>query len=168
KLINTQKDYMNKQTEIQNANTEQAIKEINQQKDKTERDYQKEQRGAYQDYRAQIDDYGVNAEIRASQGLNNSGYAESSKVSMYNTWQNRVATARQALQDSMLQYDNMITQARLSNNEKLAEIAYNFAKAQAQYALEGFQYKNTLIENKQTRLSELGTRYDTKYQNMLN
>lgn len=62
-LINTQKDYMNQQTNIQNANTEQAIKEINQQKDKTERDYQKEQRGAYQDYRNQINNYGVNAEI---------------------------------------------------------------------------------------------------------
>jgi hypothetical protein len=167
-LINTQKDYMDKQTEIQNANTEQTIKEINQKKDKTERDYLREQRGAYQDYRNQINNYGVNAEIRASQGLNNTGYAESSNVSMYNTWQNRVTTARQSLQDSMQQFDNMITQARLSNNETLAEIAYNFAKAQAQYALEGFQYKNTLIENQQSRLSELGARYDTKYQNMLN
>jgi hypothetical protein len=68
----------------------------------------------------------------------------------------------------MVQYDNMINQAKLSNNEALAEIAFNYAKAQAQYALEGFQYKNTLIESKQTRLAELGQRYDTKYQNMLN
>ena len=167
-LINTQKDYMEKQTANQNAQTEQAIKEINQQKEKTQRDYEKEQRGAYQDYRNQTNQYGVQAEIRASQGLNNTGYAESSNVSMYNTWQNRVATAKQSLNDAMVQYDNMITQARLSNNEALAEIAFNYAKAQAQYALEGFQYKNTLIESKQSRLAELGQRYDTKYQNMLN
>lgn len=167
-LIDTQKEYQDKQIENQNAQTEQTIKEINQQKDKTQRDYQKEQRGAYQDYRNQTNAYGVQAEIRASQGLNNTGYAESSNVSMYNTWQNRVATARQSLNDTMTQYDNMIAQARLTNNEQLAEIAFKFAQAQAQYALEGFQYKNTLIENKQTRLSELGQRYDTKYQNMLN
>ena len=167
-LINTQKDYMEKQTANQNAQTEQAIKEINQQKEKTQRDYEKEQRGAYQDYRNQTNQYGVQAEIRASQGLNNTGYAESSNVSMYNTWQNRVATAKQSLNDAMVQYDNMINQAKLSNNEALAEIAFNYAKAQAQYALEGFQYKNTLIESKQSRLAELGQRYDTKYQNMLN
>ena len=166
-LINTQKEYQDKQIENQNANTEQAINEINQQREKTQRNYEKEQRGAYQDYRNQVNDYGVNAEIRASRGLNNTGYAESSNVSMYNTWQNRVATAKQSLNDSMLEFDNQILRARLSNNEAIAEIAFNFAKAQAQYALEGFQYKNTLIESKQSRLSELGQRYDNKYQNML-
>ena len=166
-LINTQKEYQDKQIENQNANTEQAINEINQQREKTQRNYEKEQRGAYQDYRNQVNDYGVNAEIRASRGLNNTGYAESSNVSMYNTWQNRAATAKQSLNDSMLEFDNQILRARLSNNEALAEIAFNFAKAQAQYALEGFQYKNTLIESKQSRLSELGQRYDNKYQNML-
>ncbi len=166
-LINTQKDYMDKQTANQNAATEQTIKEINQQKDKAQRDYIKEQRGAYQDYKKQTDAYGVNAEIRASQGLNNSGYAESSNVSIYNTYQNRVSTAKQSLNDTIVQFENMITKATLANNEKLAEIAYKYAEAQARYALEGFQYKNTLIESKQTRLSELGQRFDTKYQNML-
>ncbi len=160
-------DYANKQQELQNAQTEQSIKEINQQREKTERDYQKEQRGAYSDYQKQINEYGVNAEVMASRGLSNTGYAESSKVSMYNAYQNRVATARQALQDSLLGFQNMIAQARLNNSTKLADIAYNLAQQQAQYALQGFQYKNTLIESRENRLENIENRYDTRYNNML-
>ena len=160
-------DYANKQQELQNAQTEQSIKEINQQREKTERDYQKEQRGSYADYQKQINEYGVNAETMAARGLSNTGYAESSKVSMYNAYQNRVATARQALQDSLLGFQNMIAQARLNNSTKLADIAYNLAQQQAQYALQGFQYKNTLIENREDRLENIENRYDTKYNNML-
>ena len=94
-------DYANKQQQLQNDLTNQAIAEINQEKAKTERDYQKEQRGAYADYARNVNNYGINAEINAARGLSNTGYAESSRVSMYNAYQNRVATARQSLQESL-------------------------------------------------------------------
>jgi hypothetical protein len=157
-----------RQQELQNASTEQQVKEINQQREKTERDYQKEQRGAYTDYQKQVNEYGVNAEIMASRGLAGTGYAESSQVSMYNAYQNRVAMARQSLADSQQNYDNLIAQARLNNDTKQAEIANELAKAQAEYALQGFQYKNTLIESRQQQLNNLNSRYDTRYNTMLN
>ena len=156
-----------RQAQVQNASTEQQIKEINQQREKTERDYQKEQRGAYTDYQKQVNEYGVNAEIMASRGLANTGYAESSQVSMYNAYQNRVAIARQSLADSQQNYDNLIAQARLNNDTRQAEIANELAKAQAEYALAGFQYKNSLIESRQQQLNTLNSRYDTRYNTML-
>lgn len=156
-----------RQSQVQNASTEQQIKEINQQREKTERDYQKEQRGAYTDYQKQVNEYGVNAEIMASRGLANTGYSESSQVSMYNAYQNRVATARQSLADSQQNYDNLIAQARINNDTRQAEIANELAKAQAEYALAGFQYKNSLIESRQQQLNVLNSRYDTKYNTML-
>lgn len=156
-----------RQQELQNASTEQQIKEINQQREKTERDYQKEQRGAYTDYQKQVNEYGVNAEIMASRGLAGTGYAESSQVSMYNAYQNRVALARQSLADSQQNYDNLIAQARLNNDTRQAEIANELAKAQAEYALQGFQYKNSLIESRQQQLNQLNARYDTRYNTML-
>ena len=145
------------------AQTNQSISEINQQKAKAERDYQKEQRGAYQDYARGVNPYGINAENSARQGLGSSGYSESANVSMYNTWQNRVATARQTLADIQQNYDNLIAQARISNNTQLADIYAELAKQQAQNAIAGFQYKNTLIESREDRLQTLGTRYDNKY-----
>ena len=156
-----------RQQELQNASTEQQVKEINQQREKTERDYQKEQRGAYTDYQKQVNEYGVNAEIMASRGLAGTGYAESSQVSMYNAYQNRVAMARQSLADSQQNYDNLIAQARLNNDTKQAEIANELARAQAEYALQGFQYKNSLIESRQQQLNQLNSRYDARYNTML-
>lgn len=166
--INIAKQYSDTQIANQNAQTEQAIKEINQQRDKAQREYNKEQRGAYQDYRTQIDPYGINAEVRASKGLNNSGYSETSNVAMYNAYQNRVATARQSLSDAMTNYDNMIAQARLSNNTTTAELAFKFAQQQAELALQGFQYKNDLLGQQQAQLNTVNSRYDSQYNNMLN
>ena len=165
--INTAKEIADRQAQVQNASTEQQIKEINQQREKTERDYQKEQRGAYTDYQKQVNEYGVNAEVMASRGLSGTGYAESSQVSMYNAYQQRVATARQSLADSQQNYDNLIAQARINNDTRQAEIANELARAQAEYALQGFQYKNTLIESKQQQLNNLNARYDARYNTML-
>ena len=165
--IDTAKQIADRQAQVQNASTEQQIKEINQQREKTERDYQKEQRGAYTDYQKQVNEYGVNAEVMASRGLANTGYSESSQVSMYNAYQQRVATARQSLADSQQNYDNLIAQARINNDTRQAEIANELAKAQAEYALAGFQYKNSLIESRQQQLNVLNSRYDTKYNTML-
>lgn len=165
--IQASKDYAKQQQDLQNQKTQQAINVINQNKDKTQKDYIKEQKGAYADYQKQIDPYSVNAENFASNGLSNSGYSETSKVSMYNTYQNRIATARESLNTAILNYDNAIKEAQLTNNTTLAEIAAEALKNQQELALQGFQYKNTLIQTKQQQLQELGTRYDNKYQNML-
>lgn len=165
--INAAQASADAQAKAQQASTEQQIKEINQQREKTERDYQKEQRGAYTDYQKQVNEYGVNAEVMAARGLSGTGYSESSQVSMYNAYQQRVATARQSLADSQQNYDNLIAQARLSNDTRQAEIAAELAKQQAEYALQGFQYKNTLIESRQQQLNQLNSRYDARYNTML-
>jgi hypothetical protein len=165
--IDTAKQIADRQAQVQNASTEQQIKEINQQREKTERDYQKEQRGAYTDYQKQVNEYGVNAEVMASRGLSGTGYSESSQVSMYNAYQQRVATARQSLANSQQNYDNLIAQARINNDTRQAEIANELARQQAEYALQGFQYKNTLIESRQQQLNALNSRYDTRYNTML-
>ena len=165
--INISKEYQDKQIANQNAQTEQSIKEINQAKEKAQRDYQKEQRGAYTDYQKQINPYGANAETMAANGLARSGYSESSNVAMYNQYQQRVASAKQSLNDAMVQYDNMIAQARLTNNTNLADIAYNFAKTQADLALQGFQYKNSLLQAQEQQLNTVNARYDNRYNTML-
>ena len=167
-LIQASKDYGEKQAEIQQQKTDQAIAEINQNKEKTERDYLKEQKGAYVDYANQTAQYGVNAEQMAAQGLTGSGYQESSRVSMYNTYQNRVATARQSFNDAIVQYDNQIAQAQIANSSALAEIAYNALQTQLQLSLEGLQYENELLQQLTNNKLNINTSYDSMWQSMYN
>lgn len=165
--IQASKDYAQKQQEIQQANTDFAIEKIEQQKQQAEKDYTKEQKGAYTDYQKQINDYGVNAEQMAVQGLSNSGYSESSRVSMYNTYQNRVATARDSFNRSILNYDNGIKDAQLQNNSALAEIAYNALKSQLELGLQGFQYKNSLLESQLNAQQTIEQTYQSKWDSIL-
>ena len=159
--------WKDEQTDIQNAQTDFAIEQINQQKDQTKKDYTKEQSGAYVDWQKQSNQYGANAEQMAAQGMTNTGYSESSQVGMYNTYQNRVATARESFQRAILSYDNAIEQARLQNNAALAEIAYNALQQQLELSLEGFQYKNQLVIEKSNKKMEVESYYHNVYQDVL-
>ena len=157
-------DYANKQQEIQQANTDFTIEKINQEKEQAQKDYTREQKGAYADYQKASNDYGYAAEQMASAGLTGSGVSETSRVSMYNTYQNRVATARDSYNRAVLNYDNGIKEAQLQNNSILAEIAYNALKAQLELDLQGFQYKNQLLENQLGARQSVENIYNTKWQ----
>ena len=165
--IDAQKEWGQKQSEMQQANTDFAIEKIEQQKAQTEKDYLKEQKGAYTDYQKAIDEYGVNAERRAASGLQNSGYSESSKISAYNTYQNRYATARESYNNALMNYTNAIKEAQLANSSALATIAYQSLQAQLELSLQGFQYKNTLVQQKMNELNNVNDRYYNRYQNVV-
>ena len=165
--IEASKDWADKQADIQQEKTDFAIEQIEQNKEQAQKDYIKEQSGAYVDWQKQSDDYGADAEKKASQGLKDTGYSESSQVSMYNTYQNRVATAREAYLRAVQNYDNSITEARLQNNSILAEIAAEALAKQLELALQGFQYKNSLISEKADRKLAIEQLYDNKWQNVL-
>lgn len=171
KFFNAQIDASKQWAETQSKNQQErsdfAIEQIEQQKDQAEKDYKKEQSGAYVDYQKESNRYGANAEQMASQGFGNTGYSESSQVSLFNTYQNRVATAREAYQSALLNYNNAIKDARLQNNSALAEIAYNALKEQLALGLEGFQYKNDLIIQKANKKTELDEIYHGRYQDVL-
>lgn len=166
-LIQANKDYATKQQEIQQQNTDFAVEQINQQKDKAEKDYIKEQTGAYTDYQKATNQYGVNAEQQATAGLQNTGYAESSKVQAFTSYQNRYSTAREVYNNAVLSYDNAIKDAQLKNNAQLAEIAFQSLQAQLEYALQGFQYKNELLQTKLNTQMQLDSEYNNRYQQVL-
>ena len=166
--INATKDYAETQKQLQQQQTDFAIEQVEQQKAQAEKDYTKEQSGAYVDWQKQSNQYGANAEAQAAQGLNNTGYSESSQVSMYNTYQNRVATARESYNKAVLNYDNAIKDAQLQNNSKLAEIAFQALQTQLELSLQGFQYKNQLVLDKVAQKQQLENTYYSRYQDVLN
>lgn len=166
--IDAAKEYADKQTELQQQNTDLMIEQINQQKEQAGKDYTKEQSGAYVDWQKQSGQYGANAEAMAASGLTNTGYSESSQVSMYNTYQNRVASAKDSFNRAVLNYDNSIKEAQLANNSKLAEIAFNALQTQLQLSLEGFQYKNQLLQTQIEQQQATEDRYYARWQDVLN
>ena len=165
--IDASKQWADKQSQLQQEQTDFAIEQIEQQKDQAKKDYTKEQSGAYVDWQKQSNQYGANSEEVAAGGMTNTGFAESSQVSMYNTYQNRVATARDSYNRAVLNYDNAIKDARLQNNSVLAEIAYEALQQQLELSLQGFQYKNTLLLEKANRKTELDNIYYGRYQDVL-
>ena len=167
KQIDAAKNYGETQKKNQQAQTDFAIKEIEQQKAQAKKDYTKEQSGAYVDWQKQSNDYGVNAEKAAANGMSDSGFTANLENSLYNTWQNRVATAREAYVLAVQGYDNYITQARLQNNAVLAEIAYNTLQKQLELSLQGFQHKNQLIIEKANQKRAIDETYYGRYQDVL-
>lgn len=166
--IDASKEWADKQSQLQQEQTDFAIDQIEQQKEQAKKDYTKEQSGAYVDWQKQSNQYGVNSEEVAAGGMTNTGFAESSQVSMYNTYQNRVATARESYNRAVLNYDNAIKDARLQNNSALAEIAYNALQQQLELSLQGFQYKNTLLLEKANTKRDVENNYYLRYQDVLN
>ena len=165
--IDASKEWEAEQKKNQQAQTDFAIEKIEQQKDQTTKDYTKEQSGAYVDWQKESNRYGVNAEEMASSGMLNTGYGESSQVRMYNTYQNRIATARETYNLAILNYDNAIKDAQLQNNSLLAEIAYKALQQQLELSLQGFQYKNQLLTEGANKKLEINKAYDAKYQAVL-
>lgn len=167
-----QQDYVDNwkttQEQIANDNLNHQLDLYNQQKEKAEQEYQKEAKASYIDYQKEVDKYGVSRENVAANGLSNSGYAESSKVDMYNTYQNRIATARESLTNIKLEFDNAIKEAQLSNNATLAELALQQMQQKLEIALEGFNYKDTQTQNKLNWEYNLNNTYYDRYKDVEN
>lgn len=165
--VDATKEWEKKQTDIQNQQTDFAIQEIEQKKDQAEKDYTKEQSGAFQDWQKQSNPYGARAEQIADMGMQNTGYSESSQVAMYNNYQTRVVAARETFSRISQDFDNDITQARLQNNAALAEIAFNSLQKRLELNLQGFQYKNQLLLEQSNRKTELDQIYHERWQDVL-
>lgn len=155
------------QAKLQQERTDFTIEKIEQQKEQARQDYIKEQSGAYADWQKQSNQYGGNAEAMAAQGLAKSGYSETTQASYYNAYQNRVAVARDGFERAVLNYDNLMTEARLTNNEALAQIAHDTFMKELEYALEGFHYKNDLLIKKSEAERDIDNTYYTRWQDVL-
>lgn len=164
----TVEDYGTKQQELLDKESAFTIDKIEQEKEKTEKDYQKEAGAAYVDWQKQKDEYGVNAEKMAQSGLAGSGFSESSQVQMFAAYQNRVAVARESAQAAITSYNNAMTEAELQNSSAKAELAFNTLLTSLQYALEGFNVGNDLLIQKQTAGRQISDTYYGRYRDEVN
>lgn len=150
-----------------NASTDAVVNDLEGKKDELENSYDVESQAAYVDYKKASDPYGVNAEQMASMGMSNTGYSETSRVAMYNQYQNRVAVARAAFTKATADYDKAIADARMQNNVALARLASETYLKQAELSLYYVQKHDTLLAQKTTAIEEVNAKYTTKWQEIL-
>ena len=165
--VEATKQWEEQQKQLQQEQTDFALDQIEQQKQQAEKDYVREQSGAYVDWQKQSNQYGAEAEKMAAAGLAGSGFAESSQVAMYNAYQSRVATARENVQLIIQNYNNAMTEARLQNNAALAQIAYDSLQKQLEMELQAFLHKSELELQLQTQKTQAEDRYHQQWQDVL-
>ena len=160
--------WANTQKELQQKQTDYNIGLIEQNKQEAKEATEKETQDAYVDYMKKSNQYGGTSELLAAQGLATQGFSESSKIAIYNTYQNRVSNAKTALTKANVQYDNQIQQALLNNDSSLAEIALQQLQQSYQIALQGFEYKDNLYQERLGYIQDINNTYFNRNQTLQN
>lgn len=171
-MAQQQKDYINTwqntQNEIADKNAAYQVELQNQNKEKAQKEFDREaiaSKNAYYDF---INPYGANAEIQAQNGLNNTGYAETTKLGAWNTQQNRTAQARATMNNAKQQYDNAIKEIELNRDTTKSQYALQALQQQLEAAVNEFntssQLRQSQLSNTQSLDSEYNNRYNTVWQ----
>ncbi len=145
RLFAEQNTNLDQQQTLQNEIIDKGIQKVQNETDRQKAEYEREAektaKGLYADYRKQANPYGANAEVLASQGLNNSGYAESTQTNLYNTYQRNVTelvnTTRQLKADA----DFNMNQAYLDADIQKAQSALTLYQQKAQLALQEYDLR---------------------------
>lgn len=155
------------QADIQNQQNQLAIEKIENEKADTQKNYEKEQRAAYVDWQRDINPDSAKNEAAIAQGLQNTSYSESAQINSWNTYQNRITTARDSMNTTMRDYNLGIKDAQLQNSSALAEIYANAATQKMEYTLQQFQYNNDLLKELTNKKQEINNTYYSRWQDVL-
>ena len=129
--------------QIVDTSLNQSLARLEKQKADQEKEATKEASGLYTNYKKQSMQYGANQEQLVAQGLGNTGYAESSKVSLYN------------------QYQSNVTEVMNKNNELKAEVDLQMNEAYQNADIQKAQNNLALYTQKLQLLSQ---NYQLRYQ----
>lgn len=171
-LMKQQQDYIdtwtNTQKETQQKQYEYDVNLINQAKEETQKQTNAEIGNAYIDYQKGLNQFGGSAETLASQGLGGTGFAKNQDIAMNITYQNRVSAAKNTLTKANTDFNNQLLQASLNNDAKQAEFALQQMEKTYALALQGFEYKTTMENNRLSYIQNLNDTYFSKTQTLQN
>lgn len=145
KLFAEQNANLEQQQTLQNEIIDKGIQKVQnegeRQKAEYEREAEKTAKGLYTDYRKQANPYGASAEILASQGLNRSGYAESTQTQMFNSYQRNVTELVNTTRQLKADVDFQFSQALVDADIQKAQSALTLYQQKAQLALQEYDMK---------------------------
>nr|DAP29526.1 MAG TPA: hypothetical protein [Caudoviricetes sp.] len=144
-LMNQQNNLLNeqqkKQNELINQQTKIQTDELNREKEKIDKDVDKTNQSLYSNWQKQTNQYGVQAEQLAQQGLANSGYAETTKTALYNTYQKNVTDTLNNARDLKSDYDFKIAQARQQGSVQQAQAAVDLYAQRLQLLTQNYELR---------------------------
>ena len=130
-----QKNIIDKQTAVE-------VNRMNAQKDDYDKEADKIAKGLYSNYQKASGAYGAEAEMRAERGLNNSGYAESSQVNLYNDYQRNLTEVIVKTNELKAKVDQSINEAYANADVQKAQAELELYKQQSQLALQQYEHKH--------------------------
>lgn len=144
-LVNQQNNLLNqqeqKQTDLINQQTQMQVDELNREKEKLDKETQKTTSGLYTSWQKQANQYGAGMEQLAQQGLANSGYAESTKTALYNTYQKSVTDTLNNANELKADYDFKIQQARQNGSVQQAQAALDLYSQRLQLLTQNYELR---------------------------
>lgn len=145
KVMQEQNSLLEQQQQQSNKIVDLGLQKTQAQVDKQKTEYEQEAQKAgkqlYTDYRKASNPYGATAEQLASQGLNRSGYAESTQTQLYNTYQKNATTLMVETQKLKAEADFQMNQAFLDADIQKAQNAIAIYQQKAQLALQEYEMK---------------------------
>lgn len=161
KSLQQQNDIINKQTQMQ-------VDSLARQKEDIDRETVQQNRAIYQDYKKNSNPFGVQAENLASQGLGNSGYAETTQARLYNTYQNNITSTLNNARQLKSDVDFQIQQARQTGDITLAQNALEIFNQRMQLLSQEYDLRNNreqfLYQKSQDALAQSNWQKEFNYQ----
>ncbi len=133
---------LQKQQEITNQQTQMNIDELNRNKEEIDKDVTKTNKALYTEYQKNKNPYGANAEQLYTQGLGNSGYAETTQTNLYNTYQKNITDTLNNARELKSNFDNEISRARQTGDITLAQNALEIYKQKMQLLSQEYELRN--------------------------
>lgn len=159
---------LKQQQDITNKQTELNVAELERNKEDIDKDVSKTNKALYAEYRKATNPYGANAENLASQGLGNSGYAETTQTNLYNTYQKNVTDTLNNARDLKADFDFQISKARQTGDITLAQNALEIYNQKMQLLTQEYELKNNreqfLYQKEQNALTQANWEKEYAYQ----
>ena len=159
---------LQQQQDIANKQTEMNVAELERNKQEVDKDVDKTNKALYAEYRKASNPYGSTAENLASQGLGNSGYAETTQTNLYNTYQKNITDTLNNARDLKADFDFQISKARQTGDITLAQNALEIYNQKMQLLTQEYELKNNreqfLYQKEQNALSQSNWEKEWAYQ----
>lgn len=156
-------EYLNKNSEMLDAQTNLDINKIEQQKAKAENVFDKTAKDINKSYINATNRYGIDAEQRAMQGLNNGGVVGMKNLVKFEEQQKSLGEARVNTNQTIQELNNQISQAKLENNSKKAGYSLEVAKMKLEAQIEQMQKQSELMIGRLESKQNLNNTYDSMY-----
>lgn len=151
RLENQQTQYLEQQQKLNDQIVDTGLQktqaQVDFQKQQLEQDTQKNAKALYTNYQKEQNQYGANAEAIASQGLANSGYSESSRVNLYNNYQNNVTTLMNDMTRQKAEFDLQMNQAYLDADIQKAQNMANMFQQKMEMAMNTYSLRYSLYRD---------------------